>query len=132
MDEERFLDLYRRGGFALAVWAGIWLGGSVAVLLGAGAGFPGRSLAWSVLAGSLLSLALYGIDKLAAVRKSRRIPESALHLTAVLGGWPGAAIGQQLFRHKTRKVPFLTRFLATAAIHSTLCAGAYLLLAWIA
>ncbi|WP_251269312.1 DUF1294 domain-containing protein, partial [Enterobacter hormaechei] len=31
-------------------------------------------------------------------------------LYGVVGGWPGAILGQQLFRHKTQKQPFKTWF----------------------
>jgi uncharacterized membrane protein YsdA (DUF1294 family)/cold shock CspA family protein len=55
---------------------------------------------------SLLALIMYAIDKAAAVKGRRRVPESRLHLFELLCGWPGALIGQQLFRHKTRKRSF--------------------------
>lgn len=55
---------------------------------------------------SLLSLAMYALDKAAAVKGHRRVPENRLHLFELLCGWPGALIGQQLFRHKTRKRSF--------------------------
>lgn len=55
---------------------------------------------------SLLALITYAIDKAAAVKGRRRVPENRLHLFELLGGWPGALIGQQLFRHKTRKKSF--------------------------
>ncbi|MEP5176799.1 DUF1294 domain-containing protein [Marinobacter alexandrii] len=55
---------------------------------------------------SLLALIMYAIDKAAAVKGRRRVPENRLHLLELLGGWPGALIGQQLFRHKTRKGSF--------------------------
>ena len=40
----------------------------------------------------------------------RRVPETTLLLYGVVGGWPGAILGQQLFRHKTQKQPFKTWF----------------------
>lgn len=64
---------------------------------------------------SAVSFALYGLDKAAAVRGARRVPEATLHLLALLGGWPGALAGQLAFRHKTRKQPFRTVFWLTAA-----------------
>ncbi|MBP8145152.1 MAG: DUF1294 domain-containing protein [Inhella sp.] len=57
-----------------------------------------------------LSMALfivYGMDKWAARRGAARVRESALHLLALLGGWPGALLGQQIFRHKTAQPRFL-------------------------
>ncbi|WP_286220601.1 cold shock and DUF1294 domain-containing protein [Marinobacter apostichopi] len=59
---------------------------------------------------SLLALIMYAIDKAAAVKGRRRVPENRLHLFELLGGWPGALIGQQLFRHKTRKGSFQLGF----------------------
>ena len=35
-----------------------------------------------------------------------RIRESTLHLFSLLGGWPGALIAQELFRHKAKKLEF--------------------------
>lgn len=72
-------------------------------------------LAWPLpravtLAYGALSMALfivYGLDKWAARRGSARVRESALHLLALLGGWPGALLGQHIFRHKTAQPRFL-------------------------
>lgn len=66
---------------------------------------------------SLASFAAYGLDKRRAAAGGRRVPERALHLLALLGGWPGAIFGQRHFRHKTRKVPFLIAFWAVAVMH---------------
>jgi uncharacterized membrane protein YsdA (DUF1294 family) len=63
-------------------------------------------LATVCLVASTVAFATYGIDKAAAVRGCRRIPESFLHLLGVAGGWPGALAGRHVFRHKTRKVSF--------------------------
>jgi len=68
---------------------------------------------WWVPAASLVTLLLYGIDKFAAGRGWRRTPEAHLHLAALVGGWPGALIAQQLFRHKTRKQSFRDVFFLT-------------------
>ncbi|EDL5249292.1 DUF1294 domain-containing protein, partial [Salmonella enterica subsp. enterica serovar Typhimurium] len=64
---------------------------------------------WFLLA-NVLTLAIYGIDKTAARKTWRRVPESTLLVFGVVGGWPGAIVGQQLFRHKTQKQPFKTYF----------------------
>lgn len=62
---------------------------------------------------SLVAYAMYFIDKSAAGRGARRIPEATLHLASVFGGWPGALVAQQQFRHKTIKQPFQTVFWLT-------------------
>lgn len=52
------------------------------------------------------ALLLMYLDKQFARKKARRIPESALMLTGVLGGTVGALIGMYLFRHKTKHLKF--------------------------
>lgn len=62
---------------------------------------------------SLLTLAVFGVDKRRARAGARRVPERTLHLLELCGGWPGALLGMQLFRHKRRKARY---FLVTALI----------------
>jgi len=50
---------------------------------------------------SLITLALYAVDKLMAVGQSRRIPETVLLLLTALGGCVGALIGTLVFHHKS-------------------------------
>ena len=59
-----------------------------------------------ILALSLLTLALYGIDKRRAQKKRWRIAEKTLFLFSLLGGALGALLGMQIFRHKTRHPSF--------------------------
>ena len=66
---------------------------------------------------SLASYIAYGLDKRRATTGRRRIPERTLHLLAFLGGWPGALIGQQYFRHKTQKVSFRIMFWIVVVLH---------------
>lgn len=61
----------------------------------------------SYLSLSLLTFVLYGIDKRNAIKERRRISEKTLQVFALLGGWPGALLAQQAFRHKTQKRPFI-------------------------
>ncbi|MFT5298682.1 MAG: uncharacterized membrane protein YsdA (DUF1294 family) [Colwellia sp.] len=56
---------------------------------------------------SLLTFVLYAIDKRNAIKGRRRISEKTLQISALLGGWPGALLAQQTFRHKTQKRPFI-------------------------
>lgn len=74
------------------------------------------------LALSLVTFLLYRVDKAAAVRGSRRFPESILHMVSVLGGWPGALLAQRLYRHKTRKRPFQGWFRVTVALNCAVVA----------
>ncbi|MEH6499348.1 MAG: DUF1294 domain-containing protein [Pseudoalteromonas distincta] len=55
---------------------------------------------------SLLSMFLYWSDKRAAEHAEQRTPENVLHLSELLGGWPGALLAQQMLRHKTRKASY--------------------------
>lgn len=73
---------------------------------------------------SALSYLMYRSDKIAARREGRRTPEANLHLVDLLGGWPGALIAQQRFRHKTIKQSFQLVFWATVIIN--LAAGVWL------
>ncbi len=49
---------------------------------------------------------LYGIDKLCAIKKKRRVPEACLLLASVLAGGIGALSAMVIFRHKTKKTLF--------------------------
>lgn len=66
---------------------------------------------------SFLSYFMYFRDKAAAGRNAQRTPESSLHLLDCLGGWPGALIAQQQFRHKTVKATFQTVFWSTVLVN---------------
>lgn len=62
---------------------------------------------------SAVAFLLYRADKAAAQQGGRRTPESTLHTIALVGGWPGALLARQVFRHKTIKQPFRTMFWVT-------------------
>ena len=66
---------------------------------------------------SILSLIVYAADKKAATTGGWRISESSLLALGIVGGWPGAIVGQQLFRHKTRKVGFRSAFWGTVVLN---------------
>ncbi|WP_426369375.1 DUF1294 domain-containing protein [Pseudocolwellia sp. HL-MZ7] len=55
---------------------------------------------------SVVSFIAYALDKSRAQQGAWRIKESTLHLIALLGGWPGAALAQQVLRHKSQKKEF--------------------------
>ncbi|EMF0720247.1 DUF1294 domain-containing protein [Citrobacter freundii] len=77
---------------------------------------PHPFVMWFLLV-SVLTLAVYGIDKKAACNAWRRVPESTLLLLGAVGGWPGAILGQHFFRHKTKKQPFKTYFILTVMLN---------------
>ena len=55
---------------------------------------------------SLWSLILCGLDKSAAKKGRRRVPEKKFFLLAVLGGGCGLWLGMRLFHHNTRQLSF--------------------------
>jgi uncharacterized membrane protein YsdA (DUF1294 family)/cold shock CspA family protein len=72
---------------------------------------------------SILTMILYGTDKANAATRKWRIPESYFHMLELMGGWPGALMAQNQFRHKTRLSTYLYVLRGIIAIH---------LLAWAA
>ncbi len=69
------------------------------------------------LVASLLTFILYAVDKSAAQKGSWRIQESTLHLFSLAGGWLGAMIAQQTFRHKSKKQSFRIVFWVTVFLN---------------
>jgi len=68
-------------------------------------------------AASLVTVLLYWQDKHQARTAGWRTPEKVLHASELLGGWPGALVAQQLFRHKTRKVSYQVVFWIIVVVH---------------
>lgn len=66
---------------------------------------------------SVLAFFLYWSDKRKARADSWRTPENVLHAVELAGGWPGALLAQQVFRHKTRKVSFQLVFWLIVLMH---------------
>lgn len=80
---------------------------------------------------SVVCFFAYGLDKYKAKRASWRIPEKSLQMLALLGGWPGALLGQNLFRHKTQKKSFRMVFWLMVLLHIIVVAAiGYLLVRW--
>ena len=74
---------------------------------------------------SVIAFQIYRHDKSAALQNQWRTGEGTMILLGVLGGWPGAFIAQQLFRHKTKKRSFQIAFWGTVLLN---CFGLVLLL----
>ena len=66
---------------------------------------------------SVLAFLLYWSDKRKARAEQWRTPENVLHALEFAGGWPGALLAQQVFRHKTRKVSFQVVFWFIVLLH---------------
>jgi uncharacterized membrane protein YsdA (DUF1294 family) len=66
---------------------------------------------------SVVTFAAYGLDKRAAVRGAPRTRERTLHVMELAGGWPGALVGQAVFKHKRRKAAYMVVCLGIAVLH---------------
>ena len=69
---------------------------------------------------TVITLLLYGSDKLRAIRGAWRIPEKVLLGAGLLGGAIGALLGMQLFRHKTKHWYFTVINTAALLLHAAL------------
>ncbi|TCM18054.1 uncharacterized membrane protein YsdA (DUF1294 family) [Novosphingobium sp. PhB165] len=69
---------------------------------------------------NLWTFAVFGYDKAQSRRGGGRVPEKHLLTLSALGGSPGALLARRLFRHKTRKQPFVN-YLKTIVVLQ--CAG---------
>ncbi len=69
---------------------------------------------------SILTLILWGYDKYQAAHQGWRVPEKSLLGLTIAGGFAGALLGMQLFRHKTRKTYFLIVALVSGVVHTIL------------
>ena len=66
---------------------------------------------------SAITYLTYTFDKSKAQRGVWRIQENTLHFFSLFGGWPGAAIAQQLLRHKSQKRKFRKVFWLTVIVN---------------
>ena len=99
---------------ALFVWlCALPLYGVVMIGVGGGSWLP---LAVYPLM-SVIAFGLYGYDKRQAKAQGQRTPEKVLHAAELLGGWPGALVAQQVYRHKTRKLSYQCVFWAIVLLH---------------
>ena len=78
--------------------------------------------AWALI--NLTVFALYGLDKLRAIRGAWRIPEKTLLAGAWLMGGVGAWLGMRVFRHKTRHRVFQVSVPIAAMLSLLLMAAA--------
>lgn len=103
--------------------SGLWLAGVVALIAVAWVR-PDTAIPWTVLTyawitvlASFVAVVLYAVDKRRAIKEGRRIPERVLHGSSLVGGWPGAYLAQQVFRHKTQKTSFRMMFWLIVLVH---------------
>ena len=65
---------------------------------------------------NIITFLIYGYDKRQAIKAGMRVPENVLHLIALMGGSPGALLGQLTFRHKIKKMKFIIVFWAIVVL----------------
>ena len=66
------------------------------------------------------TIVTFAIDKMAAQRGQRRIPERTLHTLELAGGWVGGLIGLHLLRHKRSKSSYTRVLYMISALHISL------------
>jgi uncharacterized membrane protein YsdA (DUF1294 family) len=69
---------------------------------------------------NLVSFWTFAYDKYLAKKGRYRIPERYLHLLTSSGGFMGSVAGMSLFRHKTKKLKFITITMIITMIESFL------------
>lgn len=79
-----------------------------------------RLILWLYAGVSAIAFIAYAIDKSAARNNRWRTQESTLHFLGFVGGWPGALLAQQVFRHKSQKKSFREIMWLTVVLN---CAG---------
>jgi len=89
-------------------------------------GTAGVFLGWMSVV-SVITFALYALDKFSATRSGNRISEKTLLLGCALGGWPGGILASRLFRHKTIKASYRRKFALAVVVNLFLtCLLAYM------
>jgi len=73
----------------------------------------------------ILTYYIYSEDKDMAINNERRISEQRLLALSLFGGWLGALIAQQKFRHKTKKISFQMSFWTTVFFNIILLSSAF-------
>ncbi len=77
-------------------------------------------LNWYLISVNTLTVFLFGLDKIKAVKGKYRIPERVLFLFMAAGGGLGSVLGMFLFRHKTKKKRFVYGGIAALAVQAAL------------
>ena len=77
------------------------------------------------IAMGIMTYFIYSEDKDMAINNERRISEKRLLTLSLFGGWIGALIAQQKFRHKTKKISFQMNFWTTVFFNIMLLASGF-------
>lgn len=73
----------------------------------------------------MMTYYIYSEDKDMAINNERRTSEQRLLALSLFGGWLGALIAQQKFRHKTKKISFQMSFWTTVFFNVILLFSAF-------
>lgn len=65
---------------------------------------------------NFVAFSIIGIDKKLAINQKRRISEQNLLITSAIGGTIGSGLAMLIFRHKTSKISFLSKFFIIAIL----------------
>jgi len=77
------------------------------------------------IAMGIMTYYTYSEDKDSAINNERRTSEQRLLTLSLFGGWIGALIAQQKFRHKTKKTSFQLSFWTTVFLNILLLSSAF-------
>ncbi|SET59123.1 DUF1294 domain-containing protein [Thalassotalea agarivorans] len=89
----------------------------IGLMVAAQLDYIGKHLMYWYAGLSFFTFLMYWSDKSKASNGGWRTPEANLHFVALIGGWPGAAIAQQILRHKTSKESFQLSFWFTVIVN---------------
>lgn len=106
----------KRNLYLFLAWV-LWIGAGVLIGLH---WTKTLSIPWPIqfyVIASCVTFWAYYSDKKAARAKRWRVSESGLHFMELAGGWPGALIARQLFRHKTAKWSYKIVFWCIVLLH---------------
>lgn len=72
---------------------------------------------------NIVTFILYAWDKRAAINKAWRVPERVLFAYTLAGGSPMAMAARLIFRHKTSKITFRSRFIMIVVLQMAFAMG---------
>lgn len=76
---------------------------------------------------AVVAVAITAVDKMAAIKGRRRVPESTLMLVGLFGGALPMYVTMKVIRHKTKHKKFMIGLPLEIALHAALvCLGVWL------